>query len=124
MQLLLETHLRAALAVQLRRNGVDAVALQEWRGGEYRTAADEDILAAAFEEGRVLVTFDVNTIMPLVEEWAAAGRHHAGVIFVHSRTFPPDDIGRMLRALLAQIAAVGDEEWRDRTEFLRWPGQR
>ncbi len=47
MRLLIETHVAGALVRGLQQHGIDAVALQDWHGGAFRTATDEEILAAA-----------------------------------------------------------------------------
>jgi hypothetical protein len=118
MRLLLETHLPAALAVQLRRRGFDAVTLQEWRGGLFRKALDPALLAAAHEDRRILVTFDTATIPPLLKVWGETGQRHAGVVLVSSRSFAPNDVGRLLHALVILRDQLGEAEWEDHVVFL------
>lgn len=119
MRLLLDYHLSPAIAQVLRRDGVDAVAVRDWLGGNYRSAPDDQLLAAAWSDERVLVTYDCRTIPPLLKEWAETGRQHAGVVLIDEKTVRPDDIGGLLRALRALIARSGGESWRDRTVFLQ-----
>jgi predicted nuclease of predicted toxin-antitoxin system len=44
---------------------------------------DEDVLALACEEERILVTNDIGDFPSILREWAAAQRSHAGVILVY-----------------------------------------
>ena len=118
MRILLDAHLSIALAKQLRRNGMDVDGLHGWMSGSYLEQSDDRILAAARSDGRVLVTRDCRTILSLLREWAASGRHHAGVILVSRATFRSSDVGRLLRALLNVAAESGDESWEDKVIFL------
>lgn len=118
MRLLLETHRPAALVRQLQQRGIGAVAVQDWHAGAYRTAADEDILAAAARDSRTLVTFDLRTIPACLKTLAEAGGHHAGVILVSPRAFSPTDIGRLLDTLVRLSTTSGDRAWRDRVVYL------
>ena len=44
---------------------------------------DEDVLALACEDKRILVTNDIGDFPSILREWAAAQRSHAGVILVY-----------------------------------------
>ena len=44
---------------------------------------DEDVLALATGDGRILVTHNVADFPEILRDWAAAGRSHAGVILVY-----------------------------------------
>lgn len=118
MRLLLDAHLPTALAVQLRQRGHDAAIVAEWQDGRWRTAPDQALLAAAHADRRLLVTFDAATIPPLLKLWAETSQHHAGVILVSSRSFAPNDIGGLLRAILRVTEQMGDLDWEDRVIFL------
>jgi predicted nuclease of predicted toxin-antitoxin system len=119
MRLLLDAHVSPAVARRLAAAGIDAVAVRDWQGGNYRHAADDQLLLAAATEGRVLVTFDARSIQPLAREWAEIGRHHAGVIVVSGKTIRQDDVGGLIRALRALATAAGEQGWQDRLVFLR-----
>jgi hypothetical protein len=43
---------------------------------------DEQLLALATDEGRVMVTFNVGDFARITTEWAAAGRSHAGCLLI------------------------------------------
>ncbi len=49
---------------------------------------DEQILAHAAATGRALVTANIKDFVPLNAQYQAAGREHAGLIFVSTKTFP------------------------------------
>ena len=119
MRLLLDAHLPRAVAQQLCQQKVDAVALADWQQGSYRSATDEAVLEAASPEGRVLVTYDRRTIPRHLRCLAEAGGHHAGVILIDERIIRPNDIGGLVRALLALVEESGDESWDDQVVFLR-----
>ncbi len=63
---------------------------------------------AAARERRVLVTFDVRTLPPLLRQWAETDLSHGGVILVSSRRFQPDDVRGLTRALRRLVQAEGD----------------
>ena len=44
---------------------------------------DDDVLALAAAEERILVTHNIRDFPPILREWAAAGRTHAGVILAY-----------------------------------------
>jgi len=119
MRLLLDAHISPAVAARLRRDGVDAFALRDWRDGELRAASDAEVLAAALAEACVLVSYDCRTIPPLLKEWGEIGRAHAGVVLIDDKTVRPSDIGGIQRALAALAAQSGEEAWLDRVVFLR-----
>ena len=118
IRLLVETHVPSAVVQHLQRQGIDAVALQHWRGGDYRTATDEVILAAASTEQRIIVTYDRKTFPPLLVTWAQAGMHHAGVVLISRKTIAPTDVGGLLRALTQLFDRYGDEGWVNRVVYL------
>lgn len=122
MRLLLNAHISPTIARQLQREGVDAVAPRDWLGGNYWTAPDEEILAAALAEKRVLATYDLRTIPPLLKEWVETGQRHSGVILIDEKTLRPSDTGGLLRALRTLVREHGNDEWRDRVVFLRARG--
>ncbi len=65
----------------LRERGHDVVALSE--EPRYEALPDDDVLALATAEGRILVTHDVADLPAILRLWAEGGRSHAGVILVY-----------------------------------------
>lgn len=80
MKILLDAHLPSAVARELWRHGVDVVTLAEWHGGIHRTVSDATIIQAAWEDERVLVTYDAVTIRPLLRNLGEAQKSHGGVV--------------------------------------------
>lgn len=77
--LYLDVHVPAAIAVQLRRRGVDVLTAQEDGTTEL---LDSDLLARSTSLGRVLFTQDIR-FGALAEEWQRLGRPFGGLIFGH-----------------------------------------
>ena len=50
--------------------------------------SDEEMLAAAAKTDRALVTANIKDFVPLDQRYRAAGRSHAGLVFVSSKAFP------------------------------------
>lgn len=118
MHLLLDGHIDPAVAVQLRLLSFDVVTLDDWRGGQLRHASDRDILLAAAEEGRILVTFDLRTVPGLLEELAGEGEYHAGVIFVNNWTIRQNDVGGLVRSLRNLLEEDELTDWTNVPIFL------
>jgi hypothetical protein len=121
LRLLLDEHFSETDAEQLRRreSAIDVVSLHVWTSGAYLRAADALSLAAAFREGRTLVTRDLATISPLLTGWALDGLTHGGVIFVHHRAIPEGNTGALIKALWRLWRETGDDDWTGRIVFLR-----
>lgn len=86
MRFLLDEMLPPSIAVQLRSKGLDAVAVVEVP--ELLGAPDADVLAAAQQAGRVLVTENIGDFVRLDREWASMGRHHSGILLVSTSRYP------------------------------------
>lgn len=101
--LLLDEMLSAAIARRLRDRGVDAVAVVE--NGSLVGASDEDVLEWAASERRRVVTANIADFVVLTRKWQAAGRDHAGIVYLPNRAFPQNRsyIGAVVNALGALI---------------------
>jgi hypothetical protein len=100
----------AAVALALRRAGIDAVSTAEVRRlGQ----SDESQLLWASAEGRAVVTFNVAHFAALHRAWLKADRHHAGIVLSSQRP-----IGDVVRRLSRLAAALDRESLCDRLEFL------
>src|SRR5215470_6448818 len=101
----------AALAEQLRRRGLDAVAVTERK--ELRSLADAAIFTVAQDERRAIVTENVADFVLLGEEADQRGRAHHGIVLIDPAKFPRGQertIGRLVKALEKLIASFpGDE---------------
>jgi predicted nuclease of predicted toxin-antitoxin system len=120
MKILLDEHISPVVAREAGNlaPGTEIVSILNWKSGQFRNCPDAGILRAARAEGFVLVTFDVNTIPPVLSDFARAGESHAGVVFVSSKSFAQNDIGALARALARLVARHGGSPWEDRTGFL------
>jgi hypothetical protein len=76
---------------------------------------DDEHLAHASAEGRVLYTFNVGDFMQLHSEYAAAGRAHAGIIFGDQQRY---SVGEQMRRLRRIIALRSAEAMQNSYEFL------
>ncbi len=121
MALLLDENVSPAVARALVAvaTSVDVVPLQSWQDGSRLGAPDDLLLKEAAAEGRVLVTYDLRTIPPLLRVWVEAGQLHAGVIFVDQGTIPPGDVGALARALARLVAEAAQVDWTNRVEYLQ-----
>jgi hypothetical protein len=103
------------VARALRRRGHDVRAADEER--ELDGLSDEDLLALAASEDRILVTFNVADFPRIVTRWAEAGRIPAGcaiVVGIDHREF--GTIIRVIHAALTERSRP--EDWHDHTTFV------
>ena len=105
MRLLLDEHLPPRIAVQLRLQGHDVVAVVE--RPDLHRSADETLWATARTERRMIVTQDVGDFVRLALQDAAIGRPHPGLVLIHHRWFSRGDrhVGRLVASLRALLAA-------------------
>lgn len=117
-RLLLDEMLSPKIAAQLRSRRHDATAVAE--RPDLLSAPDEELLALAATEGRTLVTANIGDFAVLAGRWAAAGRDHAGILFVSTATFPQDRtfIGSVVKALHA-VTKSAALPGRGETGYLR-----
>jgi predicted nuclease of predicted toxin-antitoxin system len=118
MRLLLDAHFSTSVSRPLRADDLDVYTLDEWHNGKYRDAGDDEILAVATAEARILVTYDNHIISDIVMVWAAMGRSHAGIVFISSRTIRQQDVGGLIRALRALVEQFEELDWVDRIMHL------
>jgi hypothetical protein len=88
-----------AVARHLRDIGYDVLGVQEPQQEWARAFDDEGQLEIATSQQRVLVTFDVPDFGPTVQVWASLQRTHYGIVLIHPRTIPSNDVGGLIRAL-------------------------
>jgi predicted nuclease of predicted toxin-antitoxin system len=78
-----------------------------------RGTADDDLLAYAATEGRVLVTENIVDFAVIASRWASEERPHAGLIFTNPKRFNratiayPGTLVAALRALLEASFVLG-----------------
>ena len=82
MRLLLDAHVSGPnVGRRLEQTGHDVRALDQERALE--GLDDDEVLALATREQRILVTHNVADFPRILRDWAAAQRSHAGVILVY-----------------------------------------
>lgn len=116
MRLFLDAHVSGRrVARALRKEGHDVRAADEDRGLDGMT--DEDLLALAATEERILVTFNVADFPDIVRRWAEEGRSHGGCAIVVG--IDHSEFGTIVRVVLRTLATRPDpQEWRDYTVFV------
>jgi len=103
----LDEHVHPAIAAGLRNRGVDVTTTLEVG---LSSADDEDHVAFARSEHRVIVTHD-DDFLTLHSRHVA----HAGIAYCHQQS---RSIGDLLRALLLLHECLTPEEMQGRVEFL------
>jgi hypothetical protein len=98
------------VAVTLRRFGFDAISTPE--AGRLGSG-DEEQLAWAAGEVRVLVTFNVADFARLHHVWMTQGRTHSGLVVSQQRP-----LGDLVRRLLHLGRTLSADDLRDRLEYL------
>jgi predicted nuclease of predicted toxin-antitoxin system len=82
VRLLLDAHVSGPrIGSLLQEKGHDVRALDQ--EPELEGLADDDVLALATEEERILVTHNIRDFPEIVRDWMEAQRPHAGVILVY-----------------------------------------
>jgi Domain of unknown function (DUF5615) len=112
---LLDEHLSAAIAAELRSRGLDVQAVTE--RPDLVRKSDEELMDIASAEGRAVVTSNIKDFRPIAARRLADGRGNAGLILLptrRSRTLAAtarlaDGIESIMRANPAGIA--NSERW-------------
>ena len=104
-RLVLDEMFSPQIAAELVRRGHDVVAVLA--DPALAGLPDDHILEWATEQGRCLVTENVNDYEVLRRAAAAQGRAHAGLLYCASRRFPRDRrfLGALVAALDRKLAA-------------------
>jgi len=76
---------------------------------------DEDHLAYAAAQGRVLYGFNVGDYYRLHAAFLSAEKTHAGIILARQQRY---SAGEQMRRILKLMAAVSAQEMKNRVEFL------
>lgn len=103
----LDENAHAAIADGLRRRAIDVTTSEE---AGLVSATDEQQLAYAVSQGRVVVTHDPDFL-----RFAAAGREHPGIVFSASGV---RSIGELVRGLVRLFFTRTAEEMHNRVEYL------
>ncbi len=121
LKFLLDEQISPDVATGLRRKSKRIVVhcMAEWQDGRFLGLADELFLEEAARHHFTLVTYDRNTIPPVLKTWGQEGRDHGGAVFVDPETIPSSDFGELIRALQNLWDEAGDWDWTNRITTLR-----
>jgi hypothetical protein len=111
VRLLLDAHLsHRFIADPLRRRGHDVRSLQEQRTLD--GLRDDDVLALATSEGRIIVTRNSRDFAPLTRRWMEAEREHAGCVLIWS--YAHDEYANIVDGVERRLAMVPrQEDWKN-----------
>lgn len=101
-----DEHIAEAVALGLRRRGIDVTTTPQAR---LLGAADDVQLAYARSEGRVIVSHD-----PDMLRLAAAGTPHAGIAYCPHQKY---NVGELISKLLMLAKRIETEKMINRVEF-------
>ena len=121
LSFLLDEHISPVVAKQItaKEPRIQVFPLLTWQEGAYLGLSDEVILQAATADQLTLVTYDQNTIPPVLWAWGESGQTHGGVIFVDYQSIPPQDFGGLIQALIKLWSDEGDGDWTNRLVYLK-----
>ena len=85
---LLDEMFSDSIAQRLRSSGHDVISVVV--NPALAGLPDDQILAHATNEGRILVTANIKDFVPLDGRYRAAGQAHPGLVLVSAKTFPQD----------------------------------
>ena len=120
MKLLLDEHIWPGVAGLVKQivPAAEAESIHGFREGRLMNSDDAVILREAHQAGRILVTFDVNTIPALLQEMAELDDEHGGVIFISAKSFAQNDHNGIARALAKIMREEAGSVWTNRVVFL------
>jgi predicted nuclease of predicted toxin-antitoxin system len=104
--------MQRALLAALRARGVDATTALE---AGMADRPDDEQLAFAKSEGRVLFSYNASDFCRIHAQLLAQGKSHAGIILAPQQRY---SIGERVRRLLKLIAAKTADQMHDQVEFL------
>lgn len=103
----LDENIQSAVALGLRIRGIDVLTAQE---AGLRGASDQEHLAFATANERVLVTYDTDFLVI-----DASGQEHTGIAWCHSTKY---SLGALILALVYVHSIITPEEMRNHIEYL------
>ena len=101
-----DEHVSRAVIVGLRQRGVDVLSVPE---ASKLGASDEEHLAFALAEGRVLFTHDADFL-----RLASSGINHAGIVYAPQ----PTPVGETIRGLMLIYQVLDSEDLINGIEYL------
>lgn len=96
-RILLDADVPPAVAVALAKLGHDVVAASG--NAELEALDDVELLREATRQGRVLVSFNIADFIEAARRFAHERENHAGIVLIHSKSYPRTNIGAIAGAL-------------------------
>ena len=123
LSFLLDEHISPTVAEQIQRKcpEITIFPLLKWQEGRYLGLDDEIILKAATEAELTLVTYDKNTIPPILVAWGEAKISHKGIIFIDYQSIPPSNFGQLVHGLIQLWKTQRELDWTNRLIYLQSP---
>jgi hypothetical protein len=114
---MLDEMMPPAIADRLVDAGHDVIAVKAT--ADLIGQSDEDLLIEATRQGRILVTLDLGDFAVIDLAWKAAGRSHAGLLYISTARFALNSgfVGAVVRSLAA-AADTGKLPVPDAASFL------
>jgi predicted nuclease of predicted toxin-antitoxin system len=109
LRLLLDEMYPAVIAEQLRARGHDVASVHDEEYRRLEGAPDEEVLAAARADERVIVTENVPDFRRLEVDALARGDTDIAIVYTTNRQFPrgePGTVGRLVESLHALMSAT------------------
>ena len=107
---LADENVKSGIVEGLRRRGVDVVTVQELG---WNAADDEDLLAEATRQGRLILSCDAD-FLAIHEAWLTASRSHAGIVY-----WPQNrSIGDAIRRIFQYVASTANSQGANSVKFL------
>ncbi len=113
MKLLLDEQISGRVAERLRTRGHDVIAVAE--RAALRGSSDIEVFDLAQAEDRVVVTYNRDDFLQIAREIGARNASHAGLVIVHPRRLPNNELARLAAALDSLI-----RELRPYPGFVHW----
>ena len=104
IRLFTDENIRKALAQALRSRGYDVESCHDATRDNLRIS-DEQQLVYATQQGRAILTFDIEDFFQLERSWKAAGRQHAGIIVAREIR----DFGLLVRRVQSHLDNIAPE---------------
>lgn len=116
IRLILDAHVSGpVVGAALTEDGHDVFPVDQHPGME--GLSDEDLLALAMQEGRVLVTANVRHFLPLLTKRSVRGEAHSRCILI-PRSVRSEDFGAIISGVKTALEGTSQEAWIDRVAWL------
>jgi predicted nuclease of predicted toxin-antitoxin system len=100
---LLDEQLSLRLAEAAGRAGLDVTAVS---GSDLEGVDDRTVLLAAAAQERILVTYDIRDFSRLMRDLVSGGVTPRGMLLIHPKSFRPDDLRGIRRALISMADRI------------------